>query len=140
MDARAAQARAATGQAYQQGDQRLAGLEQNYMGQANSRNAALQQVLSGFGAGALPTPTNDLGALFGASRAANAGAQTGHDVLYADRGAVNAGLGADILTQQERQAMALQAQIAAQRAASEMQREQELMQLRLQAAQAGVTI
>lgn len=140
MDARAQQARAATNQAYQQGDQRLQGLQSTYGGVNDSRQGALNSILASFGAGAVQSPGSDLQALIGAGRTANSMGQTGYDTMFADRGAISAGLGADVLTQQQSQMQALAAQIAAQKAAAEMQREQEIMQLRLQAAQAGVTI
>ena len=140
MDARAAQARAATNQAYQAGDQRLQGLASQYNGVNDARIAALSQVLGSYGAGPVQSPASDLQALIGAGRTANSMSQTGYDTMFADRGAVSAGLGADVLTQQQGQMQALAAQIAAQKAAAELQREQEIMQLRLQAAQAGVTI
>lgn len=140
MDARAAQARAATGQAFQQGDQRLQALGSQYGANAEAEQNNLNRILSSFDAGRADVGPSQIDSLVGAGRVANTQGQTGYDTLFADRGAISAGLGSDILTQQSRQADALQAQIAAQRVQEQLAREQQLAQLRLQAAQAGITL
>lgn len=127
--------------AYQGGDARLAQMAQEIAAQEASRAYGLGQTQQMFGASPMDIDRH-YGAVdsLNAQRGMLAGQAGSADAMYANRGNVYNGLMGDAKTGNSQMFDQLLAQLAAQRNAQAMADQQAQAQLKLQAAQSGVTI
>jgi hypothetical protein len=131
---------AATSQAYTDAQARQAALQQEFAASEAARAAGQAQTLGAFGVA--PTGIERQYApaqMVEAQRAALAQQQAADAALYANRGAVQAGLSSDVSTRNSQQAAILQAQLDYQRQIAAQQAAQQRAQLAMQAAQQGVS-
>lgn len=162
LNARAGVAQGAVGQSFDQTKAGLDQVRQQALANIQANQGGINDTLSRFGAGQAYAPTADLEALMGGLGGVQTAARGAYNQTFADRGAVNAGLAADVGQGMTQQAQGLQTGIAGQRAAAlaaqaqqrakiqadmELARmqaqqawQQQQAEIRLQAAQLGIDL
>jgi hypothetical protein len=138
-------ARGSVAGSYAQGDQRLAGLQNEYQNMIAARQAPAQATMSAFGAnpGGVVSSPNDLQDSMMAARMALGQHGQADDALYANRANVYNGLNQDVTTANNQAFTGLLAKLAAEKQASSagnaaaraqlaMQQQQQVLQLQAQ--------
>lgn len=132
----ASQAQGATSQAFANGDQALQGLLAQYTQMAQQRDAQNNGTLGAFGAGSTGPTGSGVQDLIYAGRAANTMRGNAANEMYAQRGNVYNGLGADAQMQNGQVYDSLLAKLAQERAVADQQNAAQKAQYGIQAAQA----
>lgn len=162
LNDRAAVARGAVGQSFDQSRAALEQVRQQALASQTQQMGGVNDVLTKFGAGSVAPPGTELDQLLTGLQGVQVNARGAYDQTLADRGEAYAGLGADVQQGMTQQATGLQSQIAGQRAAqlaaqaqqrAKIQADMELarsqaqaawnqqqQEIRLQAAQLGIDL